>query len=98
MHDEEDAMSQVTVGLWVPLQAKEGKEAEVEEFLKAGQALVEEEPGTIAWFAVKMGPGRYGIFDVFADDADASSKMRMTACRRHGYRQPAITRYRTRMS
>ena len=62
-------MSKVTVGLWVPLQAKEGKEAEVEEFLKAGQALVEDEPGTIAWFAVRMGPGQYGIFDVFADDA-----------------------------
>jgi quinol monooxygenase YgiN len=61
-------MSKVTVGLWVPLQAKEGKEAEVEEFLKAGQALVEEEPGTISWFAVRMGPGQYGIFDVFADD------------------------------
>jgi quinol monooxygenase YgiN len=69
MHDEEDAMSKVTVGLWVPLQAKEGKEAEVEEFLKAGQALVEDEPGTIAWFAVRMGGGRFGIFDVFADDA-----------------------------
>jgi quinol monooxygenase YgiN len=52
----------------VPLQAKERKEDEVEEFLKAGQALVEEEPGTIAWFAVQMGPGQYGIFDVFADD------------------------------
>ena len=61
-------MSKVTVGLWVPLQAKPGKEAEVEAFLEAGQALVEEEPGTIAWFAVKLGPGQYGIFDVFADD------------------------------
>jgi quinol monooxygenase YgiN len=62
-------MSKVTVGLWVPLQAKPGKEAEVEAFLKSGQALVEEEPGTTAWFAVQMGPGRFGIFDVFPDDA-----------------------------
>lgn len=61
-------MSKVTVGLWVPLEAKPGKEAEVEAFLKGGQALVEEEPGTTAWFAVQMGPGRYGIFDVFPDD------------------------------
>lgn len=61
-------MSKVTVGLWVPLQAKPGKEAEVETFLKGGQALVEDEPGTTAWFAVQVGPGRYGIFDVFADD------------------------------
>src|ERR1044072_1669190 len=69
MHDEEDAMSKVTVGLWVPLHAQEGKGAGVEELLRAGQALVEDEPGTTAWFAVRMGPGRYGIFDVFADDA-----------------------------
>lgn len=61
-------MSQVTVGLWVPLQAKPGKEAEVEAFLKAGQAIVEDEPGTTAWFALKMGPGQFGIFDVFPDD------------------------------
>ena len=61
-------MSKVTVGLWVPLQAKAGKEAELEEFLKAGQVLVEDEPGTTAWFAVQMGPGQFGIFDVFADD------------------------------
>ena len=61
-------MSKVTVGLWVPLQAKPGREAEVEAFLKSGQALVEDEPGTTAWFAVQMGPGQFGIFDVFADD------------------------------
>ena len=61
-------MSEVTVGLWVPLRAKPGKEAEVEAFLRSGQALVEEEPGTIAWFAVQMGPGEFGIFDVFPDD------------------------------
>jgi hypothetical protein len=52
-------MSKVTVGLWVPLQAKLGKEAEVEAFLKAGQALVEDEPGTTAWFAVQIGPGQF---------------------------------------
>ena len=62
-------MSKVTVGLWVPLHAKPGKEAEVEAFLKAGQALVEDEPGTTAWFAVQMGPGQFGIFDVFPDES-----------------------------
>jgi quinol monooxygenase YgiN len=61
-------MSKVTVGLWVPLQAKPGKEAEVEAFLKAGQGLVEDEPGTTAWFAVRLGDGQFGIFDVFPDD------------------------------
>ena len=61
-------MSKVTVGLWVPLQAKPGKEADVEAFLKSGQALVEDEPGTTAWFAVQLGNGQFGIFDVFPDD------------------------------
>jgi quinol monooxygenase YgiN len=58
----------VTVGLLVSLEAKPGKEADVEEFLNAGRALVDEEPATIAWFAIKVGPTTYGIFDVFPDD------------------------------
>ena len=55
--------------LWVALEAKPGKEAEVEKFLQAGQGLVEAEPKTVSWFAVKMGPSNYGIFDTFADDS-----------------------------
>ncbi len=62
-------MAGVTVGLFVPLEAKPGKEAEVEAFLKAGLPLVEEEPGTIAWFAIRTGPSSYGIFDVFPDES-----------------------------
>ena len=59
----------VRKALWVPLHAKPGKEAEVESFLKSGLALVQQEPATTAWFAVKLGPSTYGIFDVFPDDA-----------------------------
>src|SRR5436309_1439704 len=55
--------------LWVVLEAKPGKEAEVEKFLHAGQGLVEAEPKTVSWFAIKIGPSRYGIFDTFADDS-----------------------------
>jgi quinol monooxygenase YgiN len=55
--------------LWVALEAKPGKEAEVEKFLQAGQGLVEAEPKTVSWFAIKMGPSKYGIFDTFADDS-----------------------------
>ena len=50
--------------LWVVLEAKPGKEAEVEKFLQAGQALVEAEPKTVSWFAIKIAPSTYGIFDV----------------------------------
>jgi quinol monooxygenase YgiN len=58
----------VTVGLLVRLEAKAGKEAEVESFLKSGLALVQEEPATTAWFAIRMGQSTFGIFDVFPDD------------------------------
>jgi quinol monooxygenase YgiN len=59
----------VTVGLLVRLEAKAGKEAEVESFLKSGLAVVQEEPATTAWFAIRMGPTTFGIFDAFPDDA-----------------------------
>jgi len=59
----------VRTALWVALHAKPGKEAAVESFLKSGLALVQQEPATTAWFAVKIGPSMYGIFDVFPDEA-----------------------------
>jgi quinol monooxygenase YgiN len=58
-----------TVGLLVTLQAKPGQESAVESFLNSGRALVDEEPATTAWFAIRLGPSTYGIFDVFPDDA-----------------------------
>ena len=59
----------VKVGLYVRLEAKSGKEADVEAFLRSGLALVEQEPGTTAWFAIRMGASTFGIFDVFPDEA-----------------------------
>ena len=59
----------VTVALLVRLEAKPGKEAEVESFLKSGLAIVQEEPATTAWFAIRMGPSTFGIFDAFPDEA-----------------------------
>jgi len=59
----------VKVALFVQLEAKPGKEADVEAFLQGGLALVEEEPATIAWFAIRLGPSTFGIFDAFPDDA-----------------------------
>ena len=58
-----------TVGLLVRLKAKEGKEQEVQRFLESGRTLVEAEPATTAWFAIKLGPSEFGIFDAFPDDA-----------------------------
>ena len=58
----------VNVALYVPLEAKPGKEAELEQFLRDGQALAEQEPGTTVWFALRMGPTTFAIFDAFPDD------------------------------
>ena len=59
----------VKTALWVRMEAKPGKEKDVEAFLLGGRPLVMEEPATIAWFGVKLGPSSYAIFDVFPDDA-----------------------------
>ena len=59
----------VKVALFVRLEAKPGKEAEVEQFLRGGLALVQQEPATTAWFAIRMGASTFGIFDAFPDDA-----------------------------
>ena len=57
------------LAIWAQLTAKPGREAEVEAFLKSAQPLAEKESQTITWYAVKMAPGSYGIFDTFADEA-----------------------------
>ena len=59
----------VKKALWAELNAKPGKEKELEDFLKSAQPLAEREKDTVSWYAVKMGPANFGIFDTFADDA-----------------------------
>jgi quinol monooxygenase YgiN len=59
----------VTVALFVRLEAKPEKEKEVEEFLRGGLPIVEEEPATTAWFGIRLGPTTFGIFDAFPDEA-----------------------------
>jgi quinol monooxygenase YgiN len=55
--------------LYVPLQAKPGKEKDVADFLRSAVPLVNAEPGTISWFAIKEGPSSFAIFDTFDDEA-----------------------------
>jgi quinol monooxygenase YgiN len=59
----------VKLGLLVRLEAKPGKEADVDAFLRGGLSIVQEEPATTAWFAIRLGPSTFGIFDVFPDEA-----------------------------
>src|SRR5690606_41152491 len=59
----------VKVALFVRLEAKPGKEKEVESFLMSGLPIVNEEPATTAWFGIRLGPSTFGIFDAFPDEA-----------------------------
>lgn len=58
----------VKKGLFVRLEAKVGKEAQVEAFLISGLDLVNDEPLTQTWYAVKFGDSTFGIFDTFDGD------------------------------
>lgn len=58
----------VKLGLLVRLESKPGKEAEIEKFLQGGLALVQEEPATTLWFALRLGQSTFGIFDAFTDE------------------------------
>ena len=59
----------VKVALFVRLEAKPGKEKEVESFLLSGLPIVQAEPATTAWFGLRLGPSTFGIFDAFPDEA-----------------------------
>ena len=59
----------VAVGLLVTLEAKPGKENDLAAFLKGALPLVDEEPQTTAWFAVRLATSRFAIFDAFPSEA-----------------------------
>ena len=65
----------VKTALYVHMEAKPGKEAEVQKFLEDGLALVNQEPATTAWFAMAMGHGHFGIFDAFPDEAGRNAHL-----------------------
>ena len=59
----------VSLGLFVRLEAKPGKEKEVAAFLKQGVQMANQEATTELWFGLRLGPSTFGIFDAFADEA-----------------------------
>ena len=58
----------VTVGVLARLEAKPGKEQEVATFLEGALPLAQQEEATTAWFAIRLGPSTFGIFDVFPNE------------------------------
>jgi quinol monooxygenase YgiN len=51
------------------LEAKPGKEQEVEKFLLGGLSIVQQESATTTWYALRLGPSTFGIFDTFPDES-----------------------------
>ncbi|MES2290285.1 MAG: antibiotic biosynthesis monooxygenase [Pseudomonadota bacterium] len=65
----------VKFALYVPLTAKPGKENEVAAFLRSALPLVQEEVGTLNWYAVESEPGQYAIFDTFENEEDRQAHL-----------------------
>lgn len=59
----------IKLALFVRLEAKPGKEADVERFLQAGLTMAGDEPATPIWFALRLSPGTFAVFDAFHDEA-----------------------------
>src|SRR6478672_1650713 len=58
-----------SVALFVRVEAKPGKEKDVAKFLDTGLALANQEPTTPLWFALRLGPSTFGVFDAFHDES-----------------------------
>ena len=58
----------VKLALLVRLEAKPGKEQEVADFIKSALPLAEQEPATVSWYALQLGPSTFGIFDTFESE------------------------------
>ena len=63
------------IGLLVTLEARAGKEADAEAFLKSAQPLALNEKGTLKWYGIKLGPGKFGIFDTFANEGGRNAHL-----------------------
>ena len=63
------------IGLLVTLEARPGKEGDAEAFLKSAEALALDEKGTLKWYAIKIGPGKFGIFDTFANEGGRNAHL-----------------------
>ena len=59
----------LSLGLFVRLEAKPGREQEVADFLQQGLQLAMQEATTPLWFALRLGPSTFGVFDAFRDES-----------------------------
>jgi quinol monooxygenase YgiN len=66
----------VKLALLAKLEAKPGKEKELSDFIKSALPLAEDEPETVHWFALQIGPSTFGIFDTF--EAESGRKAHLS--------------------
>ena len=59
----------LSLGLFVRLEAKPGKEEEVAAFLMQGLQMANQESTTPLWFALRLSPSTFAIFDAFPDES-----------------------------
>ena len=64
----DDSAVDIRKGLLLTFEPKPEHETEVAQFLRDARTIVEDEPGTVSWFALQFDDGRFGIFDVFPDN------------------------------
>ena len=57
-----------TKALFARLEAKPGKENDVAKFLETGLGMANQETTTPIWFALRLGPTTFGIFDAFTGE------------------------------
>jgi len=62
-------------GLFARLEAKPGKEDAVAAFLMQGLQLANQATTTPVWFALRLGPTTFAIFDAFHDEAGRQSHL-----------------------
>ncbi len=63
------------LALFVRLEAQLGKENQVADFLREGLKMAHQEVGTPIWFALKLGPSTFGIFDAFTDETNRQAHL-----------------------
>jgi quinol monooxygenase YgiN len=65
----------VKVGLLIRLKARPGQEQALEDFVRGALPLAQQELFTPVWFALKLGPSTFGIFDAFTDDSNRKAHL-----------------------
>lgn len=66
----------IKYSLFVRLEAKPGKEADVAAFLETGLSLAQQEATTPIWFALKFSDSVFGVFDAFENEAGREAHLK----------------------